>query len=205
MLKILIVEDQYFARLALRTVIDSRDDMRVVAETAKGAEAAGLFRSNRPDVVIVDLKLPDVSGFLSIRQIRAVDPDARIVVLSNYDGSEDIYRALNEGALAYLTKDASDDDLLEAILAVNGGHQYLPRNIAKLLRERFPAVELTDREGAVLRLLAEGFSNQEIGDRLGIAEKTVRSHMGRVFDKLGVEDRTQAVLEAIRRGFVHLK
>lgn len=205
MLKILIVEDQFFARLALRTVIDSRDDMRCVAETAKGAEAITLFRATRPDVVIMDLKLPDLSGFLSIRQIRAEDPDARIVVLSNYDGSEDVYRALNEGALAYLTKDASDDDLVEAILTVHRGQRFLPQNIATLLRERFPSDELTDREGAVLRLLAEGFSNQEIADRLGIAEKTVRSHMGRVFDKLCVEDRTQAVLAAIRRGLVHLK
>jgi len=205
MLAILLVEDQYFARLALHTVVDSREDMKIVAETASGAEALPLYRKHRPDLVIMDLRLPGMSGFDAIRAIRAEDAAARIVVLSNYDGSEDVHRALDAGALAYLTKDAGADDLIEALLAARRGRQYLPLALRGLLENRIPSDQLTARELEVLELLTAGMSNRDIGERLGIAEKTVRIHMTHIFDKMGVEDRTQAVLAAIQRGLVHLK
>ncbi|MDZ4803021.1 MAG: response regulator transcription factor [Bryobacteraceae bacterium] len=205
MLAILLVEDQYFARLALHTVVDSREDMKIVAETASGAEALPLYRKHRPDLVIMDLRLPGMSGFDAIRAIRAEDAAARIVVLSNYDGSEDVHRALDAGALAYLTKDAGADDLIEALLAARRGRQYLPLALRGLLENRIPSDQLTARELEVLELLTGGMSNRDIGERLGIAEKTVRIHMTHIFDKMGVEDRTQAVLAAIQRGLVHLK
>ena len=202
---ILLVEDQYFARLALHTVVDSREDMKIVAETASGAEALALYRKHRPDLVIMDLRLPGMSGFDAIREIRTEDPAARIVVLSNYDGSEDVHRAMDAGAMAYLTKDAGADDLIEAILTVRKGRRYLPQALRGMLENRVSADQLTARELEVLELLTGGMSNRDIGDRLGIAEKTVRIHMTHIFDKLGVEDRTQAVLAAIQRGLVHLK
>ncbi len=205
MIRILLVEDQYFARLALHTVVDSREDMKIVAESARGADAARLFAEHKPDVVIMDLRLPGMSGFDAIRELRALDATARIMVLSNYDGSEDVHRALTAGAMAYLTKDAGADDLVNAILAVHRGRRYLPPELSGLLENRAAADELTARELEVLELLSQGMSNRDIGDRLGIAEKTVRIHMTHILDKLGVEDRTQAVLTAIQRGLVHLK
>ena len=203
-IRILLVEDQFFARVALHTVIDSRTDMRIVAEIDRGSEALSMFRECGPDVVIMDLRLPGLSGFEAIRLIRAEAPLARIVVLSNYDGSEDVHRALDAGAMAYLTKDANDDELVAAILAVFRGKRYLPAALAALLDERVSQDELTAREQEVLSLLAEGMSNQEIADQLGIAEKTVRIHMTHIFDKLGAADRTQAVITAHQRGLVHL-
>lgn len=205
MIGVLLVEDQFFARLALRTVIDGRDDMKVLGEAAKAVEAIDLYQRLRPDVTIMDLNLPGMSGFEAIARLRELDAGARIVVLSNYQGSEDVHRALTAGAMAYLTKDASDDDLIEAIQAVWKGRRHLPPALAALLRERASRVEeLTARELEVMQLLAKGLSNQEIADRLSIAEKTVRSHLTHLFAKLGVEDRTQAVLLAIQRGLVHL-
>ncbi len=203
-IRILIVEDQYFFRLALRTTIDSRPDMTIVAETGKGNEALDLCRGSRPDVVIMDLRLPGLSGFEAIDQIHREFPGIGILVLSNYEGSEDVHRALAAGALAYLTKDAGADLLIAAILSTRAGKRYVTPSIGALLAERVPGAELTGRELDVLRLLAMGRSNRELGEQLGIAENTVRIHVSRILDKLGVEDRTQAVLLAIQRGLVHV-
>ena len=205
MIRILIVEDQYFARLALRTVIDGRDDMQIAAETQSGFESLARYRLHKPDVVIMDLRLPGMTGFDAIRAIRTEDEGARIVVLSNYDGSEDIYRALEAGATAYLTKDASAEELVQAIESATRGKRYLPPALGRLLERRHPADELTARELDVLELLAQGMSNQDIGATLGIAEKTVRIHMTHILEKLGVTDRTQAVIKAVQQGLVHLK
>lgn len=203
-IKILLVEDQYFFRVALHSIVDVRDDMLIVAETDKAREAVSLHEKLRPDVVIMDLRLPGASGLDAIHCIRQCDPQAHILVLSNYEGSEDVYRALEAGALAYLTKDASGEELVGAILAVHAGRQYLPAALGILLAGRIRGNELTDRELDVLRLLARGMSNREIGERLHIAEKTVKIHVSRVLDKLGVEDRTQAAIAAVQRGIVHL-
>jgi DNA-binding NarL/FixJ family response regulator len=202
--RILVVEDQYFFRIALRTTIDSRSDMRIVAETGKGNEALDLCRQHQPDVVIMDLRLPGISGFEAIELIHKELPATGILVLSNYEGSEDVHRALSSGALAYLTKDAGADLLVEAILNVSVGKRFVPPSIGALLAERVPGSELTARERDVLQLLAKGRSNREVGEALNISENTVRIHVSRILDKLGVTDRTQAVLLAIQRGLVHV-
>ena len=202
--RILLVEDQPIARLALHTVIDSRPDMKIVAETGQGAAALELYRRHNPDLVIMDLRLPGMSGFEAIDAIRKHAPAAKILVLSNYEGSEDVHRTLQSGALAYLTKDVGKEELIEAILSVLAGKRYLPPSVAALLAGRTPGSALTDREADVLRLLVKGSTNKEIGDHLGIAENTVRIHVSRILDKLGATDRTQAALVAIQRGLVHV-
>ncbi len=204
-IRVVIVEDQYFFRLALKTTIESRPDMIIVGETDKGEEAAELCRKHKPNVVIMDLRLPGMSGFDAIRIVRNEAPDAGVLVLSNYEGSEDVHRALEAGARAYLTKDTGAEELVNAILQVSAGRRYVPASVGALLASRMPGSELTDRETDVLKLLVEGLSNREVGDRLGISENTVRIHVGRILDKLGAADRTQAVLIALQRGLVHVK
>ncbi len=198
--RILIVEDQYFFRLALRTTIESHEGMAIIAETGKGQEALPLCREHRPDVVIMDLRLPDLSGFDAIAAIHAAMPSVGILVLSNYEGSEDVHRALAAGALAYLTKDAGAEELVAAIRSVQNTRRYMPPSVSALLAERLPGTELTDRELDVLKLLVRGCSNREIGDQLAIAENTVRIHVSRILDKLGVADRTQAAVYAWKSG-----
>jgi DNA-binding NarL/FixJ family response regulator len=202
--KILLVEDQYFFRLALRTTIEARSDMRIVGETGKGEDALPLCRKLSPDVVIMDLRLPGISGFDAIDQIHKELPGTGVLVLSNYEGSEDVHRALGSGALAYLTKDAGAEELVRAILSVRAGQRYVPASIGALLAARVHGSELTGREVDVLRLMAKGYSNREIAERLRIAENTVRIHVSHILDKLAVADRTQAVVLAIQRGLVHL-
>jgi DNA-binding NarL/FixJ family response regulator len=204
-IRILIVEDQFFFRLALHSIIDARPDMTVVGEAGNARTASDLYSSCRPDLTIMDLRLPDGSGIKVIESIRHRDPKAAILVLSNYEGSEDIYRALQAGAMSYLTKDASGKELIQAILAVSHGKRYLPQGVGAALASRVPDDELTGRETEVLQLLAQGCSNREIADRLHISENTARIHVSRILDKLLVEDRTQAVLVAIQRGLVHLE
>jgi DNA-binding NarL/FixJ family response regulator len=203
-IRILVVEDQFFFRLALRSMVEARGDMTIVAETSKAREALTLFREHQPDIAIIDLRLPDASGLEAIAAIRRHDAKARMLVLSNYEGSEDIHRALQAGALAYLTKDAGSEDLVQAILAVAQGKRYLSPAVAATLSGRVSGDDLTDRERNVLQLLAQGCSNREISGRLKIAENTVRIHVSRILDKLQAVDRTQAVLAAIHRGLVHL-
>ena len=203
-IRILIVEDQFFFRLALHSIVDARTDMTVVGETDKSAQGIELYGNCRPDVTIMDLRLPDMSGVDAIAAIRQRDPKAQILVLSNYEGSEDIHRSLRAGALSYLTKDASGEELVRAIQAVSQGKRYLTPTVAATLAARVPDANLTDRETEVLRLLARGCSNREIAGRLKIAENTTRIHVSRILDKLAVEDRTQAVLVAIQKGLVHL-
>lgn len=203
-LRILLVEDHYLARLALHSVIDARSDMRIAGETGDGKQALALYRQLRPDLTIMDVRLPGIGGIEAIRAIRDFDSRARVVVLTNYDQSEDVYRAIQAGALAYLLKDTSGDELVRAILTVSEGQRYLPSAVANRLAERLSANELTPREVQVLELIAHGMSNRQIADRLSIAEKTVRIHVSSVLDKMGLADRTQAAIAAIQRGIVHL-
>jgi DNA-binding NarL/FixJ family response regulator len=163
-----------------------------------------MFRKLRPDVAVVDLRLPRISGFDVIAMLKREFSTVRIVVLSNYQGSEDIYRAVQNGAMAYLTKDASGEELLNAIQNVNRGLRYLPHAALGRLAERMPAVELTPRESEVLACITKGCSNREIAEELGIAEKTVRIHVSAVLEKMGARDRTQATIFALQRGLVHL-
>jgi DNA-binding NarL/FixJ family response regulator len=202
--KVLLVEDHFMARMALRSILGGRSDLSVIAETDSGPEAIRLYGKLRPDVTVMDLGLPEISGFEAIIAIRKLDRSAKIVVLTNFEGSEDVYRALRNGAMAYLTKDTSGQELVTAILNVHQGSRYLPRAVRDRLAERIPCTELTPREHQVLDLIAHGNSNREIGSKLQIAEKTVRIHVSSLLSKLGARDRTQAAIYAIQRGFVHL-
>jgi DNA-binding NarL/FixJ family response regulator len=204
-IRILLIEDHFLARLALRSILEAQSDMEVVAESGAGGDALALFRQHAPDVVIVDLRLPGISGFDVIEQLKTAAPRVRILVLTSYDGSEDVYRALHAGALAYLLKDTSGEDLVQAIHSVAKGLRYLPSAVSNRLAERLATSELTVREVEVLELIAQGLSNKEIADRLGIAEKTVRIHSSSILAKMGVADRTQAAIAAIQRGLVHLQ
>ena len=202
--RLLLVEDHFLARMALRSILAARPDFLIAAETDNGPEAIRLYQKLRPDVTIMDLGLPDLSGLDAIAAIRQQDRNAKIVVLTNFEGSEDVYRALRNGAMAYLTKDTSGQELVSAILNVHQGTRYLPRSVRDTLAERIPCTELTPREHQVLSLITHGNSNREIASNLQIAEKTVRIHVSSLLGKLGARDRTQAAIYAIQRGFVHL-
>lgn len=203
-INLLIVEDHFLARMALATVINTQNDMQVVAEAESGEQAVEKFQEFRPDITLMDLRIQGMSGLEAMKKIRKDYPKARIIVLTNYEGSEDIYRCLQTGAASYLLKDTSGDVLLEAIRAVHAGKHYLPRNIGEKLSERMPFSDLTPRETDVLKLIAKGKSNKEISYNLAIAEKTVRIHVSNILAKLGVGDRTQAAIAALQRGIVHL-
>jgi DNA-binding NarL/FixJ family response regulator len=203
-IKILLVEDHFMARLALRSILCDAPDLAIAGEADNGKEAVRLHAKLTPDVTVMDLNLPGMDGFEAISAIRSCDRNAKVVVLTNYEGSEDVIRALRRGAMAYLTKDASGQELVCAIKTVYQGVRYLPRAVRDRLAERMPLTELTPREQQVLTLIAHGNSNREIATELEIAEKTVRIHVSSLLDKMGARDRTQAAIYAIQRGFVHL-
>jgi DNA-binding NarL/FixJ family response regulator len=203
-IRVLLIEDHYLARIALHSVLSGHALIHVIGEAADGELGIVMYREHRPDVVVLDLRLPRLSGFDVIIQLRKEFPTARIIVLSNYQGSEDVYRAVRSGAMAYLTKDASGEELLNAIRAVDSGLRYLPHIALDRLAERMPAVDLTPREAEVLKSITRGMSNREIAEDLQIAEKTVRIHVSAVLDKMGARDRTQATIYALQRGLVHL-
>ena len=203
-IRVLLIEDHFLARMALHSVLSGHAQILIVGEASDGEAGIAMYRSKRPDVVVLDLRLPRISGFDVITQLRDEFPTARIVILSNYHGSEDIYRAVRNGAMAYLTKDASGEELLNAIQSVDRGLRYFPHVALDRLAERMPAVELTPRETEVLTCITQGRSNREIAEELGIAEKTVRIHVSAVLDKMGARDRTQATIYALQRGLVHL-
>lgn len=203
-IRILLIEDHFLARMALQSVFAEHPQIKIVGNAPDGEEGTSLYRSLQPDVVVLDLRLPGLSGFEVIARLRKETRPARIVVLSNCTGSEDVYRAINSGAIGYLTKDASGEDLVTAIRHADMNLRFLPRNVLDRLLERMPAVDLTPREQEVLVSITQGHSNQEIADELRIAEKTVRMHVSSILEKMGARDRTQATIYAIQRGLVHL-
>ncbi len=186
-------------------MIGREPDMAVVAEAGNGGQAVEQFVSHRPDVGLMDLRMPGMDGVCAITTIREHDPDARIVVLTTYDGDEDIYRGLRAGAKAYLLKDAPGEELLETIRNVNRGKMCVPPTIAAKLAGRLSGSELTARELEVLNLMAEGRSNRDIAHSLAITEGTVKAHVNNILNKMNVSGRTEAVTIAIKRGIVHLK
>ena len=203
-IRVLLIEDHFLARMALRSVLSERSDIVIVGEASDGASGVELYQKCAPDVTVMDLRLPGVNGFEAITAIRKLCKTAKIAVLSNYEGSEDIYRAIRNGAMAYLTKDASGEEVVEAIVTVHRGMRYLPPIARDRLAERTSVVvELTPREHEVLTCITRGHSNRDIAEELHIAEKTVRLHVSSVLDKMGVRDRTQAAIYAIQRGLVH--
>jgi DNA-binding NarL/FixJ family response regulator len=202
-IRILIVEDHHVVRQGLVALLKSVPDMQVVAEAADGQQGVDLFRQHRPDITIMDLRLPVLSGVEAIGQIRREVPQARVIVLTTFDGDEDIYRALQAGAKGYLLKDMFGDELMDAIRTVHAGKSKIPPAVAQRLAERMSGPELTGRELEVLKQIVAGKSNKEIGRELWISEATVKTHVNSLLSKLGVTDRTQAATTALQRGIVH--
>jgi DNA-binding NarL/FixJ family response regulator len=205
-IRLLIVDDHKVVRVGLRTMIEAEPDMKVVAEAADGASAVAAFARHRPDVTLLDLRLPDQPGAQVIAELRRLDPGAKVIVLTSFDGDEDIYRAIEAGARGYLLKGTFPDGILEeAIRTVHAGDRVIPREVASRLADRVVGPVLTAREVAVLELVARGLSNREIGLALSTTAGTVKTHLKRIYDKLGVGDRTAAALAAIQRGIVSLR
>ncbi len=200
--RVLVVDDHSLLRTGVANIINHEPSLEVVAEAANGIEAIEAFRTWQPDVVLMDLRMPGMEGVEAVRQIREIDPHARVIVLTTYDADEDIARALQAGAKAYILKDIAADALVTCIRDVLAGKTYLAPSAAAKLAERVTQVQLTPRELAALRLLANGNSNKEIATALGISERTVKTHLGHLFEKLGVTSRTEAVRVATRRGLV---
>jgi DNA-binding NarL/FixJ family response regulator len=202
---VLCADDHRLMREGLSRIVGVQPDMTVVAEASNGEEAVEQFRRHRPDVTLMDLQLPRMSGVEAIRAIRAEFPDARIVVLTMYQGDEDIHRALDAGAMGYLLKDTLPDDLIHVIREVHSGHRAIPPEIAAVLEQRAAQPTLTVRELQVLELLATGKRNKEIAAELGISNDTASGHIKSIFLKFNVHDRTAALGEALRRGIIHIR
>ncbi|HEX4348755.1 MAG TPA: response regulator transcription factor [Verrucomicrobiae bacterium] len=202
-IRILIAEDHTVVRDGLVAIIRQEQDMTVVADTGDGQQAVELWKRHRPCVTLMDLRMPVLDGVSAIYQIRAVDPDARIIVLTTYDGDEDIYRGMRAGARSYLLKDVRREELFQCIREIHSGKTYIPPAIAAKLAERMPAEALTPREHEVLQLLAEGKPNKIIASDLSITEVTVKSHVHALFRKLNVLSRTEALAVAARKGLLH--
>ena len=201
---VLVVDDHALLRTGVANIISQEPTLRVVAEAANGLEAVEAYQRYKPDVTLLDLRMPVMEGVEAVRQIRLRDPLAKVIVLTTYDADEDITRALKAGAKAYVLKDISADGLIACIRDVLAGKTYLAPAAAAKLAEGVTRVQLTPRELATLRLMADGKSNKEIANALGISERTVKTHLGHLFEKLGVTSRTEAVKVATRRGLVRL-
>jgi len=203
-IRILVVEDHQIVRQGLVALLSVMDGVEVVGQAADGAEAVKQFDICHPDVTLIDLRLPKMSGVEVIQRVRAYHATARFIVLTTYDGDEDIYRALQAGARAYLLKGMTVEVLASTIRSVHAGKSIIPPSIAQKLAERMATEQLTQREQDVLEQIVKGKSNKEIGTALEISEATVKTHINNLLGKLGVEDRTQAATAAIQRGLVQL-
>jgi DNA-binding NarL/FixJ family response regulator len=204
-IRVLVVEDHNVVRQGLVALLKVVDGLEVVGEAADGVEAIAQFRKHQPDVTLIDLRMPQLSGVEVIQRVRVDAPQARFIVLTTYDGDEDIYRALKAGARAYLLKGMTSEDLISTIRAVHEGKSHIPAAIAEKLAERMGVEELTPREFDVLEQIVRGKSNKEIGVELDVSEATVKTHINSLLGKLGVTDRTQAATAAIQRGIVPLE
>jgi two-component system NarL family response regulator len=203
-IRVLTADDHAVVRAGIAAMIANEPDIAVVAEAGDGAEAVALYNEHVPDVVLMDLRMPMLDGVSAIAAIRAADPDAHIVALTTYDGDTDIHRALSAGACAYLVKDVLVAELVRAIRSAAAGERLIPTAVASRLAEFTPRVDLTQREVEVLRLVAKGLRNKEISGVIGRTEGTVKVHVKNILQKLGVDDRTEAVTLALQRGIIHL-
>jgi two-component system NarL family response regulator len=201
-IRIMLVEDHQVVRQGLEALLGTTENLEVVGSVGDGLEAMDLFRSLMPDITLIDLQLPKQGGAETIRRIRAEFPQARFIVLTTFDGDEDIYRALQAGARSYLLKGMPLEELLTTIQAVHNGKLHIPAPVAEKLAERLSGQELTAREMNVLERIVAGRSNKEISTDLSISEATVKTHINSLLGKLGVADRTQAATVAIQRGLV---
>ncbi|OUL28410.1 DNA-binding response regulator [Nostoc sp. T09] len=203
-IRVLVVDDHPVVRQGLVAMLEEAPDILVIIQAENGHKALAVFRQQQPDVTLMDLRMPQMDGVAAITAICAEFPDARIIVLTTYDGDEDIYQGLRAGAKGYLLKDAEPEELLFAIRAVHKGQKHIPPQVGAKLLERMVSQELSDRELEVLQLITTGKSTQAISKALHITERTVNFHINHILTKLGVEDRTQAVIVALRRGIVSL-
>ena len=204
-IRVLVIEDHHVVRQGLVALLSVVDGLEVVGEAADGVEAIAQYRRQKPDIALIDLRLPRLSGVEVIQRIRMEVPSARFIVLTTYDGDEDIFRALQAGAKAYLLKGMTTGELTAAIRAVHAGKSHIPPSIAQKLAERMGTEELTQREFDVLEQIVYGKSNKEIAAELEISEATVKTHINSMLSKLGVSDRTQAATAALQRGIVPLE
>ena len=203
-IRVLCVDDHPLVRKGIASILANEADMQLVGEAGNGREAVEMFRKLQPDVILMDLRMPEMTGIEAARIIRQEDPEARIMALTSYDGDQDIYRALEAGVRGYLLKEMVHTDVLRAIRTVYSGKRLMPQEVAERLSEYFPQVALTPREVEVLGLVAKGLANKEIAGKLGTASGTVKMHIQNILAKLGASDRTHAVTIAIERGILHL-
>jgi DNA-binding NarL/FixJ family response regulator len=201
-IRVVVADDHPMVRAGLTAVIAAEADMELVDEAATGQEAVERYRKHHPDVMLMDLRMPVMDGMAATRAILEEIPAARIVVLTTYDGDEDIHRALAVGAKGYLLKDMQRSQILQTIRAVHRGQKVIPAQVAARLAEFVPRIQLSERELEVLTLVSKGLSNKQIARLIGRTEETVKAHLKNIFGKLGVEDRTEAVMTAMQRGIL---
>jgi DNA-binding NarL/FixJ family response regulator len=202
---VLIADDHALLRTGVANIINQDEGLSVVAEAGNGVEAVAAFERYQPDVTLLDLRMPEMEGVEAVRQIRARDPLAKVIILTTYDTDEDITRALKAGAKAYILKDISAEALITCIHDVLAGKTYLAPAAAAKLAEGVTRMHLTPRELTALKLMADGKSNKEIANELGISDRTVKTHLGHLFEKLNVTSRTEAIKVASRRGLVRME
>lgn len=203
-IRVLVVDDHPIMRVGIAAIIQTTRDMTAVAQAGSAEEALPLFEKHLPDITLIDLRLPGMSGVDFIRTVIRRHPDAKFVVLTTYEGDEDIHQALEAGARSYIIKGMPHDALVNALRRVHAGGRFLPPPVTRALASRMPDSELSAREHEVLLLMVGGKSNREIATKLGITEATVKCHVSVILMRLNVNDRTQAVVTALQRGLVHL-
>jgi DNA-binding NarL/FixJ family response regulator len=203
-IRVLCVDDHPLVRKGIAAILGNEADMELVAEAENGQGAVEMFRQLRPDVTLMDLRMPILDGIAAVRLIREEFPDARIIALTSFDGDQDVYRALEAGVRGYLLKETVHTEVLHAIRAVQSGKKLMSPEVAQRLADYFPQAALTPREIEVLTLVAQGMANKEIAGRLGTADGTVKMHVQNILAKLDATDRTHAVTIALKRGIIHL-
>ena len=203
-IRVLIADDHFVVRMGLLGVVNTEPDMEVVGEAADGVQVVELFRKLNPDLVLMDLRMPVKDGIAATREIKSSHPNARVLMLTTYDGDTDIHRAMQAGAQGYVLKNSTGDKLIPALRAVASGEKWIPKEVATRLASRKMFEELTPREIEVLQQMARGLANKEIADVLGISEHTVKDHLKSILGKLRVADRTEAVTVALQRGIIQL-
>ncbi len=204
-IRVLVADDHFIVRIGLMSVVNTEPDMRVVGEAADGAQAVEIFWKTNPDLVLMDLRMPIKDGIEATKEIRSKQPDARILMLTTFDGDTDIHRAIQAGAQGYILKNSTGDKLIPAVRAVAAGEKWIPKEIASRLASRKLFEDLTPRELEVLQQMAKGLANKEIGDILDISGHTVKDHLKNILGKLRVADRTEAVTVALQRGIIQLQ